>query len=70
MKKSLLLLFVILIAISACKKEGEVCYECIDAQGNYLQNVCGKNEQEAFDKSGVIGGVHDINVFRQYCKKK
>jgi len=70
MKKILLILFVILIVIQACKKEGDVCYECKDAQGNYLQDACGKDEQDAFDHSGIIEGVHDINKFRQRCTKK
>jgi hypothetical protein len=72
MKKIIFLLSFILLILTACKKtnENQVCYECKDASGNYLETDCGKNEQEAFDKSGVIGGVHDITVFRQWCKKK
>ena len=56
--------------VTSCRKEGEVCYECRDAQGTYLNDVCGKDEQDAFDNSGIINGVHNINIFRQYCLKK
>ena len=70
MKKIILLLSFILFMSIACKKEGEVCYKCTDAFGNDLQVVCGKDEQDAFDHSGIIEGIHDINVFRQRCKKK
>ena len=70
MKKIFLILSLILFIVTGCKKEEEVCYECKDAAGNYLQESCGKDEQDAFDNSGVIEGVHDINKFRQRCGKK
>ena len=70
MKRIIFLLSLILLILTACKKDGEVCYECRDALGNYLQESCGKDEQDAFDNSGVIEGVHDINKFRQRCSKK
>ena len=69
MKRTLILTSVLIIFIS-CKKEGSVCYVCKDASGNYLQESCGKDEQDAFDNSGIIEGVHDINKFRQRCSKK
>jgi hypothetical protein len=71
MRKLFILLSLILIISLGCKKNDTPgCWKCVDASGNYLQDVCGENEQDAFDKSGIIGGVHDINVFRQYCHKK
>jgi len=70
MKTKIFLLSFIFIMSTGCKKEIEVCYECRDSLGNYLQDVCGKDEQDAFDQSGVIEGVHDINKFRQRCQKK
>lgn len=69
--KRFFIILVLGIVFCSCKKtDTSGCWECKDAAGNSLQTVCGDNEQEAFDKSGVIGGVHDINTFRQYCKKK
>ena len=70
MQKISLLISFSLLVLSGCKKESNVCYECRDALGNYLQEVCGKDEQDAFDNSGLIEGVHDINKFKQRCQKK
>ena len=70
MKKSIFLISFVLLASTGCKKDSQACYECKDAVGNSLQEVCGKNEQDAFDNSGIIEGVHDINKFRERCHKK
>ena len=68
MKRFFLICF-FTISLISCKKETEVCYTCYDNLGNALQTNCGKNEQDAFDKSGVFMGVHTVENFRQYCKK-
>ena len=69
MKKTISLVSLLLVVLISCKKDA-VCYVCKDAAGNYLQESCGKDEQDAFDNSGLIEGVHDINKFRQRCSKK
>ncbi|MEP7256578.1 MAG: hypothetical protein ABI666_12435 [Ferruginibacter sp.] len=70
MRKFIFLISLVLLTSTGCKKEGQVCYICSDALGNPLQETCGKNEQDAFDHSGLIEGVHDIDKFRQRCHKK
>lgn len=70
MKKIITLISLSLIGFTSCKKEPNVCYECKDQSGNFLNEVCGKDEQDAFNKSGIIEGVHNINKFRERCHKK
>lgn len=72
MKKIILICSIGLIGLTSCKKESNSagCWRCTDSIGNYLQTTCGDNEQDAFNKSGTIGGTHDINTFRTYCKKQ
>jgi len=70
MKKKFTLIGLIIVILISCKKETQVCYECRDGLGNYLQEVCGKDEQDAFNKSGMIEGVHDLNKFRERCHEK
>ena len=72
MKKYIFLISFILLVSTGCKKDSNTpgCWQCKDALGNDLQEVCGDNEQDAFNKSGIIGGVHTIENFRTYCHKK
>ena len=59
----------LLIVFNSCKKD-TACYECTDPQGNDIGTVCGTDEQDAFNNSGIINGTHNIDNFRKYCKKK
>jgi uncharacterized lipoprotein NlpE involved in copper resistance len=72
MKKIIFAIGLILLVSIGCKKDSETsgCWQCEDASGNYLQEVCGDNEQDAFNKSGNIAGTHTIENFRTYCHKK
>ena len=72
MKKIIYLIIFVLLSSTGCKKTSDTsgCWQCKDAVGNDLQEVCGDNEQDAFNKSGIIGGVHTIESFRLYCHKK
>jgi len=70
MKKLILIMFVASLA-SGCKKaDTGGCWECKDAQGNPVNTICADSEQDAFNNSGNINGVHDLSTFRQYCQKK
>lgn len=70
MKKTLLVLIIGLVTATSCKKDKIDCWDCYDYSGNLIQTSCGTSEQDAFNNSGNINGVHDINTFRQFCHKK
>ena len=71
MKKIIVLISFVLLVSTGCKKSDTAgCWQCKDAVGSDLGEVCGNNEQDAFNKSGIIGGVHTIETFRIYCHKK
>lgn len=72
MKKIILLVSMCLLLFS-CKKEPPAvtpgCWTCIDNTGNMLHVICAENEQDAFDASGLINGVHTLQNFRNHCSK-
>lgn len=71
--KKIIFTLAILFTLSSCKKDNvnsTQCWKCYDQQNNFLQESCGENEQDAFNKSGSIEGVHDISKFRQRCHKE
>lgn len=65
--------FAILLIISlfSCKKTSAGgCWECNDNLGNPVGVYCGSDEQDAFDHSGTINGVHTLPNFQSHCHKQ
>ena len=72
MKKSLLGFICIIATIVSCKKtdtDAAGCWQCYDNQGSQLGSYCGNSQEDAFNKSGNINGVHDISNYREFCPK-
>lgn len=70
----IVLLTIIISIFCSCKKDdaasnNTVCYTCYDDANNFVQLSCGANEQQAFEASAVINGVHTIENFRKHCRK-
>jgi hypothetical protein len=65
------LISLVIFSMSSCTKDqaGSGCWTCIDNTGTTLQVICAGSEQEAFEKSGLINGVHTIANFRNHCSK-
>lgn len=71
MKKVFILLLSASLFTTSCKKENTSgCWVCQDDIGNYLQTTCGDNEQDAFNKSGMLNGIHTYDNFKQHCHKQ
>ena len=66
-KMKLILILVIAVVLSSCKKDKEVCYQCHDANNIDMGTVCGEDEEDAYRKTPNIGTIEN---FRTLCIKK